>query len=92
VQEVPKGREISHVCGHEWCVNPGHLVIETHSENLKRRKPFPRFKGNVCKNGHPLPPKEERNKNGSCPICYAEYQRKWKLANRTRMGYLKISD
>jgi hypothetical protein len=38
--EVPKGLEISHLCGMEWCVNPEHLVTETHSDNLKRRRPY----------------------------------------------------
>ena len=82
---VPKGLEVSHICpggGNILCVNPDHLVAETHSENLKRRRPFTRYKGNVCKNGHPLPPLGDRNQNGSCPICYAEYQAQWKAKNK----------
>jgi hypothetical protein len=82
---VPKGLEISHTCPHGGlfarCVNPDHLVAETHSANLKRRRPFSRFRGNLCKRGHPLPPMEKRNKNGSCPECFAEYQAKWKTEN-----------
>ena len=81
--EVPKGLEVSHLCGQEWCVNPDHLIAETHSENLKRRGPFDhRQWGGLCKRGHVLPPPEERNKNGSCPICYAEYQANWKANNK----------
>jgi hypothetical protein len=79
---VPKGLEVSHLCLTALCVNPDHLIAETHSENLKRRRPFSRFKGNVCKKGHALPPLEERNKNKSCPICYAEYQANWKAKNK----------
>lgn len=82
--EVPKGLEISHTCLQEWCVNPEHLIAETHSENLKRRRPFSRYKGNVCKNGHPLPPKEKRNKNGVCPICYKENQARYRAARKAR--------
>lgn len=82
--EVPKGLELSHTCLQEWCVNPEHLIAETHSENLKRRRPFSRYKGNVCKNGHPLPPKISRNKNGGCPICYKEYQAKYRATHNAR--------
>jgi HNH endonuclease len=78
---IPKGLEISHVCpkgANRLCVNPKHLIAETHSANLRRRRPFPRFKGGLCKRGHPLPPVVERNKNRSCPICYREYQAAYK--------------
>jgi hypothetical protein len=83
---VPEGCEVSHTCPagglFEACVNWDHLVAESHSENLKRRRPFSRFKGNVCKRGHPLPPKEERNKNGSCPICYKAYQAQFRASRK----------
>jgi hypothetical protein len=82
---IPEGLEISHVCpggGNVLCVNPDHLVAETHSENLKRRRPFDhRTYGGFCKKGHLLPPPEERNQNQSCPTCYAEYQANWKAKN-----------
>lgn len=78
----PKGLEAGHTCLMEWCVNPDHLRWITHSQNLSERKPFSRFKGNVCKRGHLLPPKSERNKNGACPICYREYQRAYREGNR----------
>jgi HNH endonuclease len=79
---VPPGKEVSHSCKQEWCVSEPHLLAETHSENLKRRRPFSRFKGNLCKRGHPLPPKEQRNKNGSCPTCYKEYQAQFRVSRR----------
>lgn len=38
--------EASHTCnrGHEGCVNPRHLVWETHRENHQRRRRTPRIK------------------------------------------------
>lgn len=81
--EVPKGLEISHLCGQEWCVNPNHLTVETHIENLKRRREFDhRTWGGLCKQGHALPPLNERNQNGSCPICYRAYQAAYRLRKR----------
>ena len=79
---VPEGLEVSHICpggGNVWCVNPDHLIVETHAENLARRRPFDRRTyGGLCKNGHVLPPPEQRASNNSCPICRAEYLKKWR--------------
>src|SRR6516165_5484147 len=82
VGPVPKGLELDHLCHNKLCVNPEHLQAVTHSENLRRRRPFTRYKNNKCKRGHILPPLHERNKNGSCPICYKEYQAEWKAKNK----------
>lgn len=79
---VPFGLELDHLCFNKLCVNPDHLEPITHSENLKRRKSFSRFKNNLCKKGHILPPLVKRNPNGSCPICYTEYQANWRERNR----------
>ena len=52
---VPKGLEVSHTCPHGGlfarCVNPDHLVAETHGENLRRRR---RYVRKMAKCGHPL--------------------------------------
>jgi RNA polymerase sigma factor (sigma-70 family) len=34
---VPDGLEVSHECEYRLCVNPSHLIAETHRENMHRR-------------------------------------------------------
>lgn len=36
--EIPKDKEIDHLCHNTLCVNPEHLELVTHAENMKRRK------------------------------------------------------
>lgn len=32
--EFPKGKDVRHLCGRKWCVNPSHVVPSAHFENL----------------------------------------------------------
>ena len=83
---VPDGLELGHSCFQEWCVNPDHVRPVTHSQNMRERRPFDnRTWGGLCKAGHVLPPMSERSKNGSCPVCYREYQRTYRLAHKTKV-------
>ena len=38
IGEIPDGLEPDHFCVNKMCVNPFHLDVVTHIENLKRRK------------------------------------------------------
>lgn len=80
----PEGLEAGHVppCYNPACVNPAHLRWVTRSQNLSERRPYARYKGNVCKKGHPLPDQSLRNGNGSCPICYKEYQAAYRATHK----------
>jgi hypothetical protein len=32
--EVPAGKIVRHLCNRKWCVNPHHLEVGTHTENM----------------------------------------------------------
>jgi len=84
--EAPYFWEIDHLCHQRWCVNPDHLELVTHQVNIQRRKPFDnRRYGGLCKNGHVLPPKEQRSTNGSCKICTQIRTREWRKKNRAKL-------
>lgn len=45
----PSHLEVDHLCGNRACVNPAHLELVTHTENLRRAS----LRRTHCKNGHP---------------------------------------
>lgn len=47
VGEIPDGLEIDHLCRNRACVNPEHMEVVTHAENMRRRVP-----AGTCVNGH----------------------------------------
>ena len=78
--EIPKGKELDHLCRNILCVNPEHLEAVTHRENVLRGigPTAMNSKKTHCQRGHSY---NEKNtfyyKDGRrwCKICKIERQR-----------------
>jgi HNH endonuclease len=46
---IPDELEVDHLCENPWCVNPKHLELVTHKENVRRTW----MRRTHCRNGHP---------------------------------------
>lgn len=76
-EHVPPGMEACHECDVKLCVNPAHLYVGSHAENMKEAfdkgmLPSVLKKQTVCKNGHEFSPANtEELSNGTrrCRIC-----------------------
>lgn len=83
IGEVPVGLVLDHLCNNRLCVNPYHLKITTHRENILRGigNPAINSKKTHCKNGHEFNKENTRiTKNGrQCVICRRKYSREWAI-------------
>lgn len=81
VGPIPEGMEVDHTCHQKWCYNPDHLEAVTHSENLRRRRPFKRIPVQVCKHGHDLSDAYVTSEGKrQCRTCRNDRQRRYRLA------------
>lgn len=49
---IPSGKEIHHRCFNRKCVNPEHLSVVSHAENMAMLNPKPRVLSKTCSFGH----------------------------------------
>jgi hypothetical protein len=78
--EIPQGLEIDHKCRVRCCVNPDHLELVTHKENMRRGcgEMGLNARKTHCKRGHAFDEKNTYwNKNGGrfCRACGAMHKR-----------------
>lgn len=83
---IPRGLEIDHLCNVPSCVNPDHMEVVTHSENMKRR--FARERGHDiralkeghCARGHDLA--ITRRASGHCKCCESITKRERRIRRK----------
>lgn len=86
--DIPKGFELDHLCNVRTCVNPAHLEIVTHAENVKRAA----ANRSHCRNGHLLSPEnihvikacKSRSTYKACLECFNRQQQRKSLLQKQR--------
>ena len=95
--EIPNGREIDHLCRNRDCVNPAHLEVVTHTENILRG-------GNSikthCIHGHKFTNENtyiDKKGERHCRACrkIADYKRyypktEWGIKRRARLQLIEV--
>lgn len=82
VGQIPDGLELDHLCRVRHCVNPDHLEVVTHVENMRRS---PLLNPTHCRQGHRM---ITRDSQGGCTICARDRRR---LYSRRRRAALRTA-
>ena len=100
--QIPKDKQIDHICGNRLCINPQHLDLVTAKENVRRGRqkftcvPHPKPLRTHCMKGHPYSGANlfiDTNKQRRCMICKRAIDRKAQNKRRAKKklegGYLR---
>src|SRR5258708_373669 len=77
---IPTGMDIDHLCRTRHCVNPRHLEVVTHQENVRRgpSSNMQTFRTGKCKRGHVFAETGVYSYNGKrqCRMCVREWAKR----------------
>jgi hypothetical protein len=94
VDPVPDGLQLDHLCRVRHCVNPAHLEVVTHIENVQRGY---RANQTHCKRGHPLSGDNllitaRETVQRQCRACRAEYSARYRQRGKTAIESAQLPD
>ena len=88
---IPQGKEVMHQCDTPYCVNPSHLQVGTHQENMldcaRKDRLVGRKSMQSCKYGHPYTGQNFKvNRHGwrVCILC----RHRWRKLHRNKLCFL----
>ena len=93
---VPEGLELDHLCRNRRCVNPSHLEIVTHLENVKRGMTGQyQVSRTHCPQGQPYDKENTYSRpngtNRECRTCTRQRNREYK-ARQKLVLYLEVKE